>query len=138
MIKYRILPEQKLIAICNWGKTSVEEILTFSQDLRNDPEFSQSYDTILDNTQTKIAFTSDEMTMLSNPRIDSNKRVGRVAIIALADITYGLSRMHELYTKTKSPHKISVFRNTSSALKWLNKEGLDIENIFKEIKMDTT
>ena len=138
MIKYRILPEQKLIAICNWGKTTVEEILKFSQDLRSDPDFSQSYDTILDNTQIETVFTSDEIDKLSSPRIDTSKQAGKVAIIAIADITYGMSRMHELVTETKSPNKISVFRNTGSALKWLDREGLDIESIFEEIKKEIT
>lgn len=134
MINYRILPEQKLIAICNWGKTTVEEVLKFSQDLRSDPDFSQSYDTILDNTQIEDAFTSDDINKLSNPRIETSEPAGKVAIIAPADITYGISRMHELVAATKSPQKLYVFRNTGPALKWLDREGLDIEHIFEEIK----
>jgi hypothetical protein len=134
MINYRILPEKKLIAICNWGKTTVEDIVKFSQDLRSDPGFSQSYDSIVDNTQLESIYTGDEIKKLSNPRIDTSKSVGKVAIIAPADIIYGMSRMHELISETKSPHKIHVFRDTGSALKWLDREGLDIESIFEEIK----
>ena len=138
MIKYRILPEQKLIAICNWGKTTVEEILKFSQDLQSNPDFSQSYDTILDNTRTETAFTSNEINKLSNPRIDTGKQAGKVAIIAIADVTYGISRMYEILAEPKSPHTVSVFRDTDLALKWLDREGLDIESIMEEIKREIT
>ena len=138
MINYRILPEQKLIAISNWGKTTLEDVVKFSQDLRSDPGFFQSYDSIVDNTQLEYTYTPDEIHKLSDPRIDTGKSVGKVAIIAPADITYGVSRMHEIISETKSPHKINVFRDTGSALKWLDREEIDIEIIFEEIKEHIT
>ncbi len=137
MIHYRILPEQKLIAMCNWGKTTVEEIMKFSQDLRNDPDFSQSYDAILDNTHSESVFSYDDIEKLSIQRVDTSKPGGRLAIVAPADISFGMSRMHEIVTEFKSPYKIYVFRDAFSALKWLDREGLDIESIFERIKGET-
>lgn len=137
MIKYRILPEQKLIVMCIWGKTTVEEVLDFSRDLRSDPDFSQSHDAILDNTNIENAFSRDDIEILSIQRVDTSKPSGRLAIIAPADITFGMSRMHEIVTESTIPYKIYVFRDAPSALKWLDREGLDVESVFKKIKGET-
>lgn len=134
MIDYHILPEQRLIVICNWGRNTVEDVLRFSQNLRADPDFSQEFDTIVDTTQLERPYTSDEMFKLAEPRIDTSMPVGKVAVIASADITFGMSRMHEIIAETKSNHVINVFRDTDSALKWIDRQGLDVETLFKKIK----
>ena len=138
MIDYRILPEHKLIAICNWGESSVEEITHFSLKLRCDPDFSQSFDAIVDTTDLQRHFSKDDIDELSNPRIDINIPAGRLAVIASTDIMFGVSRMHELISETKSPLNINVFRDLWSALKWLDREDIDVENIFKAIKKQIT
>ena len=134
MIDYRIFSAQQLIVICNWGKTSENEILQFSQNLRNDADFSQQYDIVLDNTQFEPELTSDEIYRLSKPRIDTNKAVGRIAVIAPEDLTYGMSRMHELISNMEKFHQICVFRDTESALEWLDRNGADIEDVIREIR----
>jgi hypothetical protein len=50
MIKYRILPEHELVVLCLWGATSAQEILDMSKTLRTDAAFSESYDTLADNS----------------------------------------------------------------------------------------
>lgn len=134
MIKYRILSEQKLIVLCNWGTTSAEEILKESQDLRNNPDYSQSYDTIVDNIHFEPSFTRNEIYKLAELRADSSQSIGKIAIIAPNDLTFGVARMHELIAEVEYSFSIHVFRDTSSALKWLDREGLDIESIFEEIR----
>ena len=138
MIDYRIIPEQRLIAICNWGEYSVEEVTRFSLKLRSDPYFSQSYDAIVDTTDLQRPYSKDDIHELSKPRIDINMPVGSIAVIASSDIIFGMSRMHEIISETESPHNIYVFRDNDSALKWLDREDLDIESIFKEIKREIT
>lgn len=44
--------------------------------------------------------------------------------------------MHEMVSENKGPYKINIFRDTGSALKWLGREGLDIESIFEEIRRE--
>jgi hypothetical protein len=52
-----------------------------------------------------------------------------------SDIHYGISRMHDTVAKiNKNPYNISVFRDARSALKWLNRTEIDIENVFKTIQ----
>lgn len=36
-----------------------------------------------------------------------------------------------------SPYNIGVFRDFASALKWLDRAELDIENVFKALRGDT-
>ena len=72
---------------------------------------------------------------MSKPRTDITSSLGRVAVIATTDIAFGMSRMHEILSEMESPQNITVFRDTGSALKWLEMEGLDVESIFEEIKM---
>ena len=138
MINYRILPDQKLIAMCIWGETTVEDILKFSRYLRSDPDFSQSHDAVLDNSQTQGAFSRNDIEKLSALRVDKSKPSGKLAIIAPADITFGVSRMHAMLTESEIPYNIYVFRDAFSALKWLEREDLDIEGLFEKIKGETT
>ena len=42
MIKFRILHEQKLIAVCILGKTSIEDIMRLREGLRTEPFFSKA------------------------------------------------------------------------------------------------
>lgn len=134
MIDYRILPEQSLIVICVWGIVTLDDIITLSRHLRSDPHFFQQYDTIVENTQLETPPKRDDIRKLSEARIDLSKPAGKVAVISPEDIIYGMSRMHEMISEVEGTHNIQVFRGVASALKWLDKEGIDVEPIFKEIK----
>lgn len=136
MINYRILPEQKLIVICNWGRTTKEDVMKMSLDLRNDTDFSQTYDAILDNSQLEWNFSRNDIEQLATPRIDTDKPIGKIAIIAPADITFGMSRMHELMSEQQSPHKIYVARDSGAALQWLGRDGFDIESVFEALRTE--
>jgi hypothetical protein len=133
MLNYRILPEHKLLVLCIWGMTSVEEIQKQRQKIRTSIDFSQNYDTIIEVTHLKRWFTSEEMHTFSKSTSDAYMSGKKLAIVASSDIAYGMNRMYEAMSDLESPLEISVFRDVSSALKWLGREGIDIESIFKEI-----
>jgi len=136
MIKFRIIAEQKLIATCNWGQTSIEEIMTLRRNLRADPAFSHRYDAIVDSSQLESTFTRDEIENVVSTRLfDSGQPAGKIAVIAPSDLQFGISRMHESISEIYDAHlNICVFRDAASALKWLDRENLEIEIIFREIK----
>jgi hypothetical protein len=133
MIKYRILPEQKLMVLCLWGTSTAADILSLSEALRRDPEFSEDYDALVDNTSVEHPPTGSELRMLAEPRMFMMRPDAKLAVVAPADATYGTSRMHQLLTEFRSPMRIEVFRDRSSALKWLDREGLDIEQICEDM-----
>ncbi len=134
MIKYRILPEHKLVVYCNWGVTPMEDVLEMSRRLRTDPDYISSYDGIFDNTRLEHPYTSEEMRILAERRMEKNPSNGRLAVISPDDVVYGMSRMHQLIGEGSFPVQINVFRDAKSALEWLNKTGIDIESILKEIR----
>ncbi len=134
MIDYRILPEHSLIVLCNWGVTPVEEVLTLSQKLRTDPDYSNSYDTIVDNTHQERQYTGEEMRRLSKRRFDPGPSPIKIATIAPSDVTFGMCRMYQIITDAEGHIEAGVFRDAGSALKWLGREGIDVESVFEEIR----
>ncbi len=136
MINYKILPEHRLIVVCNWGKTPVEEVLHLRQNLRMNPDYSLSYDSILDVTHLKYQYTSEEIRRMSETNFETGLSPIKNAIIAPADVSYGMSRMFEMLTDGESPIETCVFRDATLALNWLDRKGIDIERIFEEIRGD--
>jgi hypothetical protein len=135
MINYRILPEKRLIVLYNWGVTPVEEVLRFGQNLQADPAFSQGYDVIIDTTHLERQYTTEEIHRLSESRYNTSLSPSiKVATIAPADVTYGMSRMYQIITDHETHIETCVFRDTGSALKWLDREMFDIEKIFEKIR----
>lgn len=134
MIGYRILPEHRLIVLCLRGTTTAAEILSLSDELRSDPEFSMDYDAFVDNTDVEHPPTAAELRALAEPRAGMLRVGAKLAVAAPADATYGTSRMHQLLTEFNSPMKIEVFRDREAAIVWLGREGLDIKRICDEIR----
>jgi hypothetical protein len=133
MIRYRILPEHKLMVMCFEGTSTAGEILALSERLRSDPMFSADYDALADNTNVEHPPTGAELRALAEPRMFMMRDDAKLAVVAPADATYGTSRMHQLLAESRSPLRIEVFRDRLSALEWLGREGVDIERICEEI-----
>lgn len=134
MINYRILPNQRLIVICNWGDTSLEEIFKFSQKLLADPDYVADYDYIADNTHLHRHFTNNELRNLTNRRMIKKDRLPiKIAIIAPKDISFGIYRMYEMLGENDASIEVCVFRAISPAIVWLDRKEIDIESIIKDI-----
>jgi hypothetical protein len=133
MIAYRILPQQKLIVLSLWGKTTAEEIIRLSVELQSDAAFSTDYDALVDNTYLEHPCSSEELRLLAEPRGQTVRPGTRLAVVAPTDVTYGTSRMHQLLTEYRSPLHIEVFRDRSSALKWLDRENAAVECSLEEM-----
>jgi hypothetical protein len=127
VIRYRILPELGLILIVPSGATNEDEIIVLSKRLRADPEFSHNYDALVDNTHLDQPPTGEELRQLAEPRSQAGGPDTKLAVIAPTDITYGTSRMHQMLAESRNPLQIQVFRDRSSALKWLSAEDARVE-----------
>ena len=137
MIKYRILPEDRLIVLCFWGEVDEEEVLALSSDLRNDPEFSTRYDALVDTSDLQHSVSSAEVRDLAEPRITMSANA-RLAVVAPADFSYGPSRMHQLLSEQRTPMHIEVFRERESAIAWLGKDGLNLQQLCDELAAECT
>lgn len=132
MIKYRILPKHRLVVLCFWGETGEEEILEVSSSLREDPEFSSDYDSLVDTSNLRHSVSGEEVRDLAQPRIAMSAN-RRLAVVAPADHAYGPARMHQLLSESRNALRIEVFRDRISALAWLGKEGLGLDGICEEL-----
>ena len=133
MIRYRILPELGLILIVPSGTTNEDEIISLSKRLRSDPDFSQGYDALVDNTYLEHPPTGEELRGLAEPRSQTIRPDTRLAVVAPADITYGTSRMHQALAESRNPFHMQVFRDRSSALNWLSVADVSVETILDDM-----
>jgi hypothetical protein len=133
MMNYRFLPEHKLLVICIWGVTSAEEVQKQRQKIRTSIDLSQNFDTILEVSHFERCFTNEEIHTFSQSSFDAFLSGKKLAIIASSDLAYGIMRMYEGMAYSDISFEISVFRDASSALMWLGREGIDIESIFEKI-----
>ena len=133
MLNYRMLPEHKLLVICIWGVTSVEEVEKQRRKIRASIDLSQNFDAILEVSHLEYHFTSEEIHTFSQTSSDAILAGKKLAIIASSDIAYGINRMYEAMAHLQISFELSVFRDASSALSWLGRKGIDIESIFEEI-----
>jgi hypothetical protein len=134
MINYRILPKKKLIVLCNWGLTPVEDIFRLRRDLLADADYSPDYEAILDTTYLDSHYMPEEIWRISRTGPKERLLTGRLAVIAPSDVVYGISRMHQMASEDKNPFKMLVFRDPEAALKWLGRDEVDIERIFQKIR----
>jgi len=111
------------VVLCFWGETGEEEILEVSSSLREDPEFSSDYDSLVDTSNLRHSVSGEEVRDLAQPRIamSANRRLAVVA------------RMHQLLSESRNALRIEVFRDRISALAWLGKEGLGLDGICEEL-----
>lgn len=141
MVAYKIFPQHGLILICDWGETSYENTLEFRQKLPKDPEYSQEYDAIyyvMGNLE--IHYSCEEVRTLSSLQYqneDAEGPSGKIALVALEDLSFGLGRMYEIISEGANPHRdVNVFRDVDSALAWLGKQTIDIAALIEEVKRE--
>lgn len=133
MMNFRILPEHQLLLMCIWGKPSFEEIQTKRQEIRKSLDLSQDFNAILDVNHIEEWFSGNELRSFSKSTTDDFLAGKKLAVIASSDLAFGMNRMFQSMADLKSPLEISVCRDLSSALKWLGREGIEIENIFEKL-----
>lgn len=133
MIEYRILPQLSLVVVKARGVTDLSEILAMSEHLRSDPLFSSEYDALMDDSELMDPPTGDELRRLAEPRVQPGRADVKLAVIAPADLTYGISRMHQMMAEAREPHEVQVFRDRRSALAWLEREDAEVEKVLDEM-----
>jgi hypothetical protein len=126
MITYRILPAQRLILVLNRGETLVEECMRLLKELRSDPDYSPIYNAMVDVSKLDRQYTSDEIRQMSAINLAPVK----VAIVAPAEVSFGMSRMFELRTEDKRSAEFRVFRDRATALTWLGRSESDLKRIL--------
>lgn len=132
MIDYRILPEHKLMVVCNWGMTSLADVQNMRQVYRTDPDYSPHYDAYVDMSRIGVAYTVEEIKTYAKRFIILVQTV-KVAVFSPDESTHDMLRIFSEMTASKYGGDIRPFRSKTEAMKWLGRENVDIESMCEHI-----
>ena len=117
---YRIDKSLGLVFTKGDGVFTGQDILNHLHRLREDPEFDNSYNQLIDLRDViEFAASGADMRTISDYRLFNEK--SRRAIVAVKDMSFAMARMYEMFRESK-PDQIKVFRDMAEACRWL---GLD-------------
>ena len=114
---FRILPHIRAVHVRSSGVVSLQEILAYEERLAADPGFDPTYTEVIDMRQVERLDLShaDVATIVGYEQNHARYAgVRRVAVVAPADLEFGLARMYEMLGDD-SPMETEVFRNLDEA-----------------------
>ena len=76
---------------------------------------------LLDLTEATLTFSPDDVASLAEDRAAENKRssLGPLALVAMTDEPFGMSRMFKSYSDANGRSHVGVFRDAATAQRWL-------------------
>lgn len=127
-IEYRIDAGAGRVDSTHTGVVSDEEFLDTYRRMYADPAFDGGFDVMVDLLRTESSPRGAQalkmIADLGRERHRPGGRVPRIAIVASADLSFGLARMYEGYA-VEVPANIRVFRDRELALAWLSEPHED-------------
>src|SRR5690242_12840500 len=123
-IVYRIDHEARVVLAAGHGVFTTEDAFGYQKTVWSRPDV-QGYDELIDmSAVTEIPTASgDRIKKLATlaARMDSPTTTSRFAVVASADIAYGLGRMFQAYRghHAKSTKEVGIFRTMEEALAFL-------------------
>jgi len=120
----RIDPEHKRVIATGRGSMAPEDFFEYQRSVWSSGELS-GYDEVVDMTAvTAVGEPSpDAIRDLSAlaASMDPGAASGKLAVVAPADLVFGLARMYQTFRSLnpQSTKQVSVFRTMAEALAWL-------------------
>ncbi len=121
-ITFELLPDQKCVIIRHFGEVPDHEFIAFYRDFFQKPDTDDYQKMIVDLGQTKSVARSSQalqsLAELLRKKTEDSALHRKVAVIAPADLSFGLARMYEMFS---GPVKweFVVFRDREAAHAWL-------------------
>ncbi len=120
VLSYRIDKSLGLVFATAQSALTRQDILTYFQKLREDPDFNPSYNSLIDlRDLIEHPMSAGDIKMISGYRVFNQE--SRRAVVAEKDVSFGMARMYEM-RRGAGVDQIKVFRDMSEARRWL---GLD-------------
>ena len=116
-IDFDILPQIRAIHLRATGVVTLEEILIYEERICMDPAFDPTYTEVIDMRQVeKLDLSHAEVATMVGYEQGHDRYAGvrQVALVAPADLEYGLARMYEMLGD-ESPMQTEVFRDMAEA-----------------------
>lgn len=121
-IKCRFEEAAGLVVFVHRGVVPDKEFLSTYRVCHQDPRFKKTFHVLVDLREAKSGVRSPEalrsIAEFRRQWLDNPDVAPKVAIVAPADISYGLARMYEAYSDAMPFHFV-VFRAVEAALAWL-------------------
>lgn len=118
-IRYRIDPKRGLVLTTATGVLTDDELLAHKRKLRADPDFRPDMCELSDVRQvTRLEVTPQGVQQFVEQDKSSEQPNYRLAIVARADVVFGMARMYQTLTE-KSGTQVGVFRDLETAEAWL-------------------
>jgi hypothetical protein len=111
----------RLVRVCLFGKTSVDEHRQWLRELVNHPDWSPDFDVLVDVRELGDPNSDHEQVRaVAQYAKQLNERLGtgRHAVVGDTDLLYGYCRMAEQLCFA-CPRELVVFRDMSEAERWL-------------------
>jgi len=126
-IRMTIEKDNQLIKTTASGRVTGEQLIAYYRQLRSHPDFRSNLNEIFDTTQIEaMDVTADDIHRLSSvtEQFTSRGNPVKVAIIAPADLPFGLSRMYEML-QSQSINILKVFRERPAAEAWISESSVE-------------
>ncbi len=128
MIDYRFFHEDRLLVVCQAGRSDLTEVHEMRTRIRQDPGFTLSYDVIVDVSRLAQQFEMLQMQSLAETRERKALQFGKLALISGAnELAFGVLRQYaSLADQQDGGIETQVFREPGQALGWLDRAGFDL------------
>jgi hypothetical protein len=127
-VTYDIDPETGVVHTRCAGYVTFDEVLAHFRELENDESLPDRVDVLLDLTLAESAPDSQQIRSIAGEveRLRSKLSWGACAIVAPADVLYGMTRMFQVFAEDFFTTS-SVFREREKADRWLvaTQESMD-------------
>ena len=119
-IQYQIDRSMRRITTRAFAEVRLEEVLAHFDELSADPSFEPELDVLLDLVDCETLPGVDQIrTAAGRVTADlSSLRFGRLAIVVVSDVLFGMLRMFHTLSETAFSDA-QVFKDRDQALQWL-------------------
>lgn len=117
---YRIYRDINLFIVKSSGPANLKEILDTLKHLQDDPDFSETYDSLWDAIERTVSFKENDVIALMKflKPYEFNKNPKR-AFLVPSDLHHGMVRMFLTYHYGLNRSNLGIFRERDEAFKWL-------------------
>ena len=134
-ITYQLNPDERLVILVHAGVVTDDEFMSFYEALFEDTRFDESFNLLVDlrraESSVRSAAILNKFANFIRRQYESSTAAPKVAVVAPEDISFGLARMYEAFSK-EVPWEFEVFRAIEAALAWL---GLS-DNLMRDLDQD--
>jgi hypothetical protein len=120
-IEYAIDHSQDMVITRFIGRVDNEQLENYINAARRDPSFMACASSLIDLSElTDAAFDAATIRSIamSRPAVPGRK----IAIIAPADVSFGLARVFQGFGSLPAPESVQVFRDRAAANEWLRSD----------------